>query len=268
MDEGVRGRDGTLQEGETFFAFDTELDAQWSVSTKLHGGYLLAVLGRAAAVVTAEDHQHLTAISGSFIQAPEPGPAVAEVELLRAGRSASQLRARLSQGGRSCVEALITMGTLTEHDPFWSASSPVDLPDEQDCIASTLDSGAGFQVPLMGVVEQRLDPAVLGFAVGKPTGMGRVAGWQRLTSGEDWDPLSLLVAVDQVPPASFDVGLAGWVPTIQLSAYIRQFPAAGPVRVQMQATQVGDGRMDEVAHVWDSKDRLVAQATQIAAVRT
>jgi YD repeat-containing protein len=35
----------------------------------------------------------------------------------------------------------------------------------------------------------------------------------------------------------------------------------------MQATEITDDRMDEVAHVWDARGRLVAQSTQIAAIR-
>ncbi|MFC7731247.1 acyl-CoA thioesterase domain-containing protein [Actinomadura keratinilytica] len=35
--------------GERRAEFDADLDAQWSVGDKLHGGYVLAVMARAAA---------------------------------------------------------------------------------------------------------------------------------------------------------------------------------------------------------------------------
>lgn len=248
--------------------FDTSLDAQWSVGAKLHGGYLLAVLGRAAAQVAGAEHPHLTAISGSFVVAPEPGAAEVEVELLRAGRGLSQLRARLAQGGRVCVEALVTQGNLAQDEAWWTRSRPVELPAEDECVPVPAEPpGAGFAVPLMDVVEQRLDPAGLGFLGGKPSGNGVIAGWQRLADGSDWDPLSLLVALDQVPPVSLDLGIPGWAPTVQFSAYVRGLPVPGPVRVRVRGSEVGGDRMDETARVWDAKDRLVAQATQIAAVR-
>lgn len=248
--------------------FNTVLDGQWSVGTKLHGGYLLAILARAAAKLADGAHPHLTAISGSFIAPPEPGPAVARVELLRAGRGTTQLRARLSQNAKPCVEALITQGLLTEADPWWSGLDPVELPDEQDCFRTPAEApGGGFHVPLMDVIEQRLDPKLIGFAIGAPLKQGVIAGWQRLADGADWDPLSLLVALDPVPPVSYDLGLTGWVPTVQFSAYLRRLPAPGPVRVRMHANDVGGDRMDEAAFAWDGKGRLVAQAIQIAAVR-
>ncbi|MGP3961504.1 thioesterase family protein [Nonomuraea sp. 3N208] len=265
---------GTFQEATALTSrgggeFGTVLDAEWSVGTRLHGGYLLAVLGRAACEsVGGDGHPHVTAVSGTFVEPPEPGNALARVETLRVGRSVAQVRAALVQEGRTRVEAHITLGLLDDADPWWSAHEPVDMPPEEACFRVPIEApGAGFAVPLMAVVEERIDPAHMGFAFGAPTGHGVIATWQRLADGSDWDPLSLLVALDPVPPVSYELGLPGWVPTIQLSAYIRRLPAPGPVRVRLSATDVGGERMDEVAHVWDDKGRLVGQATQLAAVR-
>jgi hypothetical protein len=98
----------------------------------------------------------------------------------------------------------------------------------------------------------------------QPTGQGVEFGGQFEALG---DASARETGLDSVPPISYDLGLPGWVPTIQLTAYIRRLPAPGPLRVRMHATDVSADRMDETAYAWDSKDRLVAQATQIAAVR-
>jgi hypothetical protein len=247
--------------------FTADLDPQWSVGTKLHGGYLLAVVARAAGQL-ADDHEHLQAISGSFPSAPEPGPAEIKIEVLARSRTLTQLRASLTQDGKPRVEALVTQSKLTDEGPWWSGLEPVGLPDEQDCVQLPPKApGAGFDVPLLEVVEARLDPKALGFAAGQPGRTGAVASWQRMADGSDWDPLSLLVALDPVPPVSFELGAPGWAPTLQMSAFIRRLPASGPVRVNMFATDVGANRMDETAYAWDSKGRLVAQALQLAAPR-
>lgn len=247
--------------------FDVSLDPQWTIDTKLHGGYLLAVLGRAAAEMVP--HRQLTAISASFSVSPSPGPAVVHTEELHAGRSLTQVRARLEQHGVPCVEALITQGTLTDGDPWWSGAAPIDIPPEQDCFLLPAElPQAGFRVGLMEVVEQRLDPRTLGFVGGRPSRCGVIASWQRLAHGADWDPVSLLVALDPVPPVSYDLGISGLAPTVQFTAYVRRLPAPGPVRVRWAAGDVGGDRMDETIQVWDSKDRIVAHATQLAAVRT
>ncbi|MFI6504633.1 thioesterase family protein [Nonomuraea typhae] len=244
------------------------LDPEWAVADKLHGGYLLAVLARAAVADAGAAHPHVTAASGAFLEAPSPGHADLTVTRLRVGKSVAQVRVDLSQEGRPRASALIALGRLDDSGPWWTASEPVDLPPEQDCfLAPVQPPGAPFPVPLMGVIEERINPGHLAFAFGRPSKKGVIASWQRLADGSDWDPLSLLVALDPVPPVTFDLGVPGWMPTIQLSAYIRRLPAPGPVRVRLTATDVGGDRIDQVAHVWDDKGRLVAQSTQLAAVR-
>jgi hypothetical protein len=52
-----------------------------------------------------------------------------------------------------------------------------------------------------------------------------------------------------------------------LTAYIRAVPASGRLRIRQQAGAVVGGIVNQVCEVWDSRDRIVAQATQIAAVR-
>lgn len=246
--------------------FDAELDGRWSAGGVPHGGYLLGVLGRAAAAASAE-HPHLTAVSASFLRTPEPGPARVDVDVLRVGRSTTQMRAALRQGDGLVLDALLTHGVLDDADPWWSAISPAEMPDEADCVRIPIEApGAGFRVELMEFVDQRLDPGVLGFAMGKPTGRGVIAGYNRFADGTDWTPLSLLIPLDAGPPASFDAG-AGRLLTQQFTAYIRNLPAPGPVRFELRARQVSGGRIDQDALVWDSKGRLVGQSTQLGAVR-
>ncbi|WP_017626507.1 thioesterase family protein [Nocardiopsis chromatogenes] len=257
------------QPGGAHPAFDAELDPQWAVGDKLHGGYLMAVMGRAAARTTGGAHPDLTAMAASFVRPPLPGPAQVEVETLRAGKGSSRVRVRLTQDGEPCVEAIATSGALDGGAPYWSRTEPAALPPEHDCLPSPAEvPGSDFRVPLMEAVDQRIDPGVLNAMAGRPSMQGRVAGWQRLADGASWDPLSLLVALDMVPPVSYDLRLPGWAPTVQMSAYIRAVPAPGPVRVAMQAEEVSGDRMDVTVRAWDTKDRLVAQASQIAAVRT
>ncbi|MGK5681556.1 thioesterase family protein [Actinoplanes sp. URMC 104] len=243
-----------------------ELDPGWAVGDKLHGGYLMAVLGRA--VAGRSELPHLLAMTTTFLRPPAPGPATVTVDLLRAGRTAGQYRARLEQDGRPCAEALVTQGTLDSSAAWWGRAKVPDLPAEEDCLRLTAEApGSPFTVPLLDLVEHRLDPACLGFAVGQPSQDGRVAGWLRLADGADWDPLSLLIATDPAPPVSLTLGITGWAPTLSLTAYVRRLPAPGPVRVLMTSSEITSGRMDETVEVWDSTGALVAQATQLAGVR-
>jgi hypothetical protein len=244
-----------------------EVHPDWTIAGKPNGGYLLAMLGRAAAGEST--HPHVIAASAHYLRPPEPGPVHIETEVLRAGRSASQVRARLLQDDRACIESLVTTSTLSpDTKPYWSATSP------QPGSASFAESyrippvsPTGLAVTIMSVVDLRIEVPSLGFARGEPSGRGELRGWLALPDEEPFDPASLLYAVDSFPPATFDVEPSGWVPTLELTAYVRALPAPGPVRVLHEAHLIDDQRVDEACWIWDTTGRLVAHGTQLAGIR-
>src|ERR1700761_6187321 len=76
--------------------------------TKPNGGYLLAALG--------------------------VGPATIEARVLRAGRTATQVSAAISGGGKLGAEARFTLATLpADGEPYWGGSKPVALPPLEEC---------------------------------------------------------------------------------------------------------------------------------------
>jgi hypothetical protein len=247
--------------------YEAEVSPDWTIGGKPNGGYLLAILGRAAAAEVP--HEHVLAISAHYLTSPDPGPMAVETEVLRTGRSASQVRARIVQDGHGCVEALVTIGTLDpDAKPYWDAGAPDLTPlDRARAVRIEGNSPTGMPLLMMSQVDVRIDPSCLGFAVGQPSGRGELHGWLELLENEDFDAYSLVFAVDSFPPATLDVEVTGWVPTLELSVYVRALPAPGPVRVLQKALLVDGGRVDEVCYVWDSTGRLVAQGTQLAAIR-
>jgi hypothetical protein len=113
----------------------------------------------------------------------------------------------------------------------------------------------------------RLEPDSMGFTSGRPSGRGELQGWLALPEDEAFDATSLVFAVDAFPPATFDIEFSGWVPTLELTVYVRALPAPGPVRVLQRAHLIDGGRVDESCFVWDTSGRLVAQGTQLAGIR-
>ena len=247
--------------------FEATVDPNWTIGGKPNGGYLLALLGRAAAAVSP--HPHAIAASAYYLQAPQPGPVIVHAQLLRTGRSASQVRARMSQDDQPCVEALLIAGRL---DPAASAHWERGLPeagraDYEDCARLVPRLPDGHRVAIMDQIEVRLAPDSSGFTHGKPSGRGELRGWLALPGAEDFDPTSLLFAVDAFPPATFDIEFSGWVPTLELTVYVRALPAPGPVRVLQRAELIDAQRVDEACYLWDGNRRLVAQGRQLAGVR-
>jgi hypothetical protein len=247
--------------------FDATVDGAWTIAGKPNGGYLLALLGRAAA--GSGTHPHPIAASATYLRPPEPGPVEIETEVLRAGRTAGQVRARMLQNGAACVEALITTSTLdAAAEPYWTAGLPVaEVADLEHCVRVPAVSPLGMPVPIMDEVTLHLDPADTGFARGKPSGRGQLRGWLALPDDAPFDPVSLLYAVDAFPPATFEIAATGWVPTLELTVYVRALPAPGPVRILHRAQVVDGEKVDEACFVWDSRRRLVAQGTQLAGIR-
>ncbi len=248
------------------------VDAGWTIGGKPNGGYLLATMARAArasvAAVEGPDHPHPVTGTAHYLTSPDPGPAEVHVEVLRRGRRMSQARARLVRDGAACVEATFTLG---RHDaaaePWWTDIAVPDLPPFDDCARLPGVGPGGFSLPIMEQVDLRLDPAVTGFSRGEPAGHGELRGWLAFVDGRAPDPVSLLFALDVLPPATFDLASTGWVPTLELTTYVRALPAPGPLRVQQRARLVEADLVDEVCYVWDSRGRLVAQATQLAGIR-
>jgi acyl-coenzyme A thioesterase PaaI-like protein len=247
--------------------FEAELDPAWTIAGKPNGGYLLAMLGRSAG--QSSRHGDVAAASAHYLSSPDPGPVLIETEVLREGRSASQVRARLSQEGRPRVEALLTVTDLDDSAvPYWDAGLPTRSQVAYgDCGRLVPHLPNGMPVAIMEHVEVRLEPGCSGFTRGEVTGRGELRGWLALPGGEPFDPSSLLFAVDAFPPATFDIEFAGWVPTLELTVYVRARPSPGPVRVLQRAQLIDGQRVDEACFIWDSKGRLVAQGTQLAGIR-
>jgi acyl-coenzyme A thioesterase PaaI-like protein len=247
--------------------FTGAVSPDWTIGDRANGGYLLAVMGRAATATCP--HDHVFAASAHFLWSPEPGPVTVTAEVLRAGRSASQVRARMRQDERDCVEALFTVGRVGRTvAPQWDVGTPAtrDVAFESSVrLVPRLPNGAAASI--MEQIAVHLDADSNGFVDGEPSGRGELHGWLSLPDDEPFDPVSLLFAVDAFPPATFDIAFTGWVPTLELTAYVRALPEPGPLRVQHRAQLIDDGRVDEMCLVWDRTGRLVAQATQLALIR-
>lgn len=257
-------------------SYQVILDDEWTVNANPHGGYLLALLAKAA--ITSDDrHPHPIAASATFLSPPALGQATIEVELLRRGRAASQARARLIQDGTARVEALFTLGTLaTDPGRTWVDGPPVEVTPREQCARSPISPvDSGVRVAMLDMVDQRVDPRSLGrpagdqnaWAAASSSGSGELRGWLSFADGTSFDPISLLYAADAFPPATFTLGSVGWVPTMELTAYIRAVPAPGPLRVRQRVRALAGSVVDQVCEIWDAKDQVVVQASQLALVR-
>jgi hypothetical protein len=175
----------------------------------------------------------------------------------------------LVQEGGSRITALATCADLTrfaERAPLvrTMADEPT-LPAPEECVRSA-DAPAEVKafVPMLDRFDLRLDPAHAAWGQGEPGMTGVIAGWFRFADDRPPDALSLLTICDVLPPVTFDLGMPGWAPTLELTVHVRAHPAPGWLKVRHQTRNLAGGMFEEDCEVWDSSGRLVAQSRQLA----
>lgn len=237
-------------------SYATELHPEWAVKGRPHGGYLLALLARAA---IAECGLDPLSISAQFLSSPRVGPVLLRVAELKAGRTVTVVRATLEQSGKTCVDATVTLGDLPAAEPEWSEQSPMPINPPSNAVDLAGTGGSD----LAGICEMRIDPEGAAFLHGRVGDPPRLRLWARPRTGQP-DLLFALIAGDLSMPTVFNLGRLGWAPTVQLTALLRARPANGWLRLQVSTTTVRGPWFDEDALVVDSTGRVVCQARQLA----
>ena len=248
-----------------------DLDAGWVVGGGVNGGYALAVIGNAIrAELSADGQPDPVSVSAYYLSPTAPGPAVVRVRRMRTGGRRSTVAASLVQQheGRE-VERITALAVYGDLDRMPAEVQreipPPELPSLEDCVdARQAPEEVRRIAPLLERFGTRIDPAYVGWAVGKPSGSGIIQGWFKLADDRPLDPIALLMVVDALPPVTFDLGLPGWAPTLELTAHVRARPAAGWAIVRHATRNISGGQFEEDCEVWDSEGHLVAMSRQLA----
>ncbi|MGH3510147.1 MAG: thioesterase family protein [Nocardioidaceae bacterium] len=243
----------------------------WRIGGGINGGLLLAAVALGLRKTIGDPHPDPLAISATYLSPTGPGTFVVRPDVVRRGRVTATAQASLLQvldtGAEvERIRALATYGDLgSVSTDVRVMSRPPGMPPPEKCV-TVADAPADFleHSSLLQRLDLRLDPACAGWVLGQPAGRGEFRAWLRLPDGREPDPLTLLLAIDALPPVTFDFGLYGWAPTVALTAYLRGRPAPGWLRVRTVSRNLFGGSLEEDGEVWDSTGRLVAQSRQLA----
>jgi hypothetical protein len=254
--------------------FVTDVHALWTVGDKPNGGYLLALLARAAREVGNGGGTHQWEVLSSsitYLRPPDLGPAEIRTSVLRRGRTAAHVRTVLVQGEHELVDAVSVLGVVPAGAvPRYDDVAPLICAAPDDCVRLPPTMPGGVRVGIMEVLDLRMDPSCVPMS-GAPAvpglPLGELRGRTRFADGREPDPLALLFFVDAIPPATLMLGSTGWVPTLQMSAYVRAEPAPGWLGIRLTAHLVSGGMVDETCTLWDAEGTVVAQASQLARLR-
>ena len=117
--------------------FDVQLHSSWSSLVGIHGGYLAAIAIKAAQRVA---DRPIRTVTTTFLRPGSIGAATVDVEVVRRGRSITNLTVTLSQASKAVLISQVVAADVLE-STSWETVTPPDLPDFDDCIPLTPPDG-------------------------------------------------------------------------------------------------------------------------------
>ncbi|WP_431235688.1 thioesterase family protein [Mycolicibacterium psychrotolerans] len=257
--------------------FEANLNEHWTIGPKIHGGVMLALCANAARAAYAQDAggqersdrgiitAEPVAVSADFLSAPDPGSVRLVTTVQKRGRRIGLVDVALTQGGRTCVRSVVTLGDPEHHvEPLLSANPvtplmSVEPPEHIEPIGPGHPAAAINNLARGCDIRPDLDETRTG------SGAPVFKIWVRPKDGPV-DVLFALMCGDISVPACYAVGRRGWAPTVQMTAYLRGMPDQGWLRVACTTTQIGQDWFDEDHTVVDSAGRIIVQTRQLALV--
>ncbi len=272
---------GTAVESIGTGRYAAELGEQWNCPIVPQGGIVAATVARAMQAALDDPAQSMRTLNAVFAGPVRHGPVEIAVEMLRRGRSVSQLRASLRNPGESAgFDALAVFGAEREGFTFTDARVPEGIVPAVECPSFRDPNPEGFDDdhPWFNFWEHVEGRPTLGHAPWddyEPTSSLR-ASWYRFDDpprADDgtWDPYALVALCDTMPGAVQErLG-----PTQRRRRYL---PPSADLTVHMlgsarsewvlgvnRARHAGDGYASADMELWDvdgGEARLVAYATQ------
>lgn len=246
--------------------FAAELPSQWAIGHHPHGGFLMALLARAAAsraVEYGESPVEPLAVSIDFLRPPAVGSALLRTEVRKLGRQVGVVQVRLTQRGQSCVDASVTLGRPPVRPALYTDLPEMPAAPPPDAL-SLSGPGSEGAFNLDAGCDVRVDAATAGYLAGRTGSPPLMRLWAR-PRHTDPDMYFALLAGDINPPVVFNkTETTGWAPSVQLTAQLRARPTAGWLRIHVVCRAIQGGWFDSDATVMDTDGKLVCQARQLA----
>ena len=248
-----------------------DFDAGWSTAAGINGGILMGTMIRALQAETGAD-RHPRSLQVQFMRPPKPGPAEVQVELIRAGRRATNARVRVTQADELMVEALATSFTNDlDVVATWSPLMP-DVPAAADLEPHAVDPR---HPPIGNHVAFRpcIGPLPFTGAALEPGEPARTGGWLELRDPSPVEPALAAFFIDAWWPAALGpITELSMNPTVELSLHFRTaIPPEGlphqPLLLDVRTEASIEGLVDEHARLFTADGILLADAVQLAITR-
>ena len=251
------------------------LSGDWDLVSVPQGGVIVAVALRATALEVGLPEQTLRTCTAVFAGQVTAGPLTVKVEVLRRGRSATQVLATVTNEGAHSGATVVAIYGSKRAGPTIVDRTPPQVPPPAECRSyrDPLPPGVeSFQVlPFWSHVEGR---AALGhppWEEFEPVGSD-VATWLRFDdpprmADGSLDPLGLVTLADRMPGCIGErLGHRGprfFAPSADLTVQLFEPLHTEWVLAHDRARWADDGWASAESHLWGEDGVLVAYATQM-----
>ncbi|MEX0664382.1 MAG: thioesterase family protein [Acidimicrobiia bacterium] len=248
------------------------LTDDWNCPIVPHGGVVTAVALRATAAALDAPEQRLRSLTSTFIAPVQPGAIDVDVEVLRRGRSISQVSASAHNVGEAeGLRCVAVFGGERRGFEFTELEMP-DVPPPDECPSwrdAPADAPARHVVfNFWDHVESRMALGHLPWMPYEPTTAQRVY-WYRFDEPPvvdgSLDRLALVALCDTMPGAVAErLGSGdGWIPpSMDLTVHLFGDTSAEWILANNRAHHAGDGYASVDIELWDPNGQLLAYATQ------
>lgn len=247
--------------------YDGRIDTGWWIVDGPNGGYVAAILVRAAADALGDPERGPVTVTVHYTSRPREGRVRLETTVERVGRSVATVTARMSQDERLLALATVAFSAPRTSSLEFADLVPPDVPLPGDCERFPPEGEA--MIPLNDRYDSRWAFGDRPFS-GAPRSTS--GGWIRTEDARDVDHLLAVALADAwIPPVFSRLREPGMlaVPTIELTVYLRGGLPRRPGEFVLGAFSTraaSNGYLEEDGELWSEDGILLAQCRQLAAV--
>ncbi len=241
--------------------YRARIHRSWWIVMGPNGGYVAAIIARAAVDAVADPDRRLHSITLHYLRPPVEGPCEVTVDVERIGRGLTTLTLRMHQEGRPIVVGLAALATRRDSVEIDQLERPV-VPFPEDLPPPA-------HAPGIEMAQHFDNRPVFGNRLGgeDPTHVARTGGWMRFAEETPVDEIALLALADAWWPPLFEVmdePMA--LPTVDLTVHIRALPddPTDHVLGEFTSPYAADGYTIEDGRLWSRGGRLLAESRQLA----
>jgi acyl-CoA thioesterase len=260
--------------------FTTSISDTWMLAVAPQGGIVAAVAVRAMERVLGHPEQTLRTMTAMFAGQVAVGPVEVEVQVLRRGRSMSQLTATVrNPGAEAGLTAIAAFGSPRRGFDFTELAMPdVPGPEGVRSFRDGLPDGVEFEFdrPPMPFWQEVIEGRpVIGrppWEPHDPDAAAEVASWVRIDdppAGPDGhlDVAAAIVVCDTMPGSvgqKLGPDSGQWfAPSVDYTLHVFRPIPQGWLLQHGRARHAGDGYASVDMALWDEAGHLLAYATQV-----